>query len=35
MIRAYRIPARKPEGKRPLDDLGINENIIFKWVFNN
>jgi hypothetical protein len=29
---AYRVLVRKPEGKRPLGNLGV-EGIILKWMF--
>jgi hypothetical protein len=35
MRSAYKMTARKPEGKRPLGDLGISKNILLKWVLNN
>jgi hypothetical protein len=28
---AYGVLVGKPEGKRPLEDLGIFENIMLKW----
>jgi hypothetical protein len=28
-----RILIWKPEGKRPLEHLGIDEKIILKWIF--
>jgi hypothetical protein len=30
MRNAYRITVRKPEGKRPLEDLGPDRRIILK-----
>jgi hypothetical protein len=30
---AYRILVEKTEGKNRLEDLGINERIIFRWIF--
>jgi hypothetical protein len=32
MINEYRILLGKPEGKRPLQDLGVDERIILKWI---
>jgi hypothetical protein len=29
---AYRVLVGKPEGRRPLDDPGIDERIILKWM---
>jgi hypothetical protein len=29
---AYKTLVGKPEGKRPLEDLGIDGSIILKWV---
>ena len=31
---AYRVLVEKPEGKGPLDDLGVDERIIIKCIFN-
>jgi hypothetical protein len=31
---AYRVLVRRPEGKRPLGNLGV-ERIILKWTFKN
>jgi hypothetical protein len=31
-INAYRVLVGKPEGKRPLEDLGIVGNMILKWI---
>jgi len=31
---AYRVLGRKPEGKRTLEDLGIDTWVIFKWISN-
>jgi hypothetical protein len=30
---AYRVLVGKPEGKRPLGDLGINGKIVVRWIF--
>jgi len=30
---AYRILVGKPEGKRPLEDPGVDGRIILKWIF--
>jgi hypothetical protein len=30
---AYRILVGRPQGKRPLGDLGVDEKIILKWIF--
>ena len=32
MINEYRILLGKPEGKRPLQDLGVDERMILKWI---
>jgi hypothetical protein len=29
---AYRVLVRKPEGKRPLEDIGIGGRAVFKWM---
>ena len=29
----YRILVGKPEGKRPLGDLGVDGRIILRWIF--
>jgi hypothetical protein len=31
MKKAYRILVRKPEGKRPLEDLVVGGRILLKW----
>jgi len=31
---AYRILGGKPEGKRALEDLGIDTRAILKWILN-
>jgi hypothetical protein len=31
--RAYKVLARKPEGRRPLGRSGVNGRIILKWIF--
>lgn len=31
-INAYRVLEGKPKGKRPLEDLGIDGNVILKWI---
>jgi hypothetical protein len=28
----YNILVGKPEGKRPLEDLGVEEKIILEWI---
>jgi hypothetical protein len=30
----YRVLVERPEGKRHLKDLGIDERIILKWIFS-
>jgi hypothetical protein len=30
----YRVLVEKPEGKGPLEDLGVDERIIIKCIFN-
>jgi hypothetical protein len=30
---AYKIFVRKLEGKRPLEDLGVDERLFLKWAF--
>jgi hypothetical protein len=32
MRNAYKILIVKPEGKRPLEDLGVDEMIILEWI---
>jgi hypothetical protein len=34
-MRNSYILVRKPEGKRPLGDLGVNMRIILKWILKN
>jgi hypothetical protein len=29
----YRLLANKPEGKRPLEDPGVDGRIILRWIF--
>ena len=29
----YRVLVGKPEGKRPLEDPGVDGRIIFSWIF--
>jgi len=29
---AYKILARKPEGRDPLEDLSVDEKIILEWI---
>ena len=29
----YRVLVGKPEGKRPLGDLGVDGRIILRWIF--
>jgi len=29
----YRVMVRKPEGKRPLGDPGVDGSIILRWIF--
>jgi hypothetical protein len=29
----YRVSVRKPEGKRHLEDPGVDERIILRWIF--
>jgi hypothetical protein len=31
---AYRVLIGKSEGRRPLEDPGINRRIILKWIFD-
>jgi hypothetical protein len=30
---AYRLFVRRPEGKNHLEDLGLEERIMLKWIF--
>jgi len=30
---AYRVLVGKPEGKNNFEDLGVDGNIILKWIF--
>jgi hypothetical protein len=32
---AYRVLVRTPEGKRPMEDAGVEMRIILKWIFRN
>jgi hypothetical protein len=32
MINAYKTFVRKPDRKRPLEDLGVDGKIILKWI---
>jgi hypothetical protein len=32
MRNAYRISVRKPEGKGPLEHLGVDGKIILEWI---
>jgi len=34
MRSAYKILVGKPEGKRPLEDLGIDRRIILEWALD-
>jgi hypothetical protein len=34
MRNAYRNLVGKPEGKRPLRDLGVDGGIILKWILS-
>jgi hypothetical protein len=31
----YRVVVGKPEGKRPLGDLGVDGRIILRWILRN
>jgi hypothetical protein len=33
MRGVYRVLVRKPKGKRPLGDTGVDGRIILKWIF--
>ena len=30
---AYRVLVGKPEGKKPMEEPGVNRRIILKWIF--
>jgi len=30
---AYRVLVGKPEGKKPMEETGVNGRIILKWIF--
>jgi hypothetical protein len=31
----YRVLVGTPEGKRPIEDAGVDVRIILKWIFRN
>jgi hypothetical protein len=31
----YKVLVGKPEGRRTLEDLGVDRRIILKWIFQN
>ena len=31
----YRVLVGRPEGKRPLEDSGVEGKIILRWIFRN
>jgi hypothetical protein len=32
---AYRVLVGTPQGKRPMEDTGVDVRIILKWIFRN
>jgi hypothetical protein len=30
---AYRVLVRRPEGRRPFENIGVDVRIICKWIF--